>query len=52
MRVQMDKDPLFYYEVVAVLGVGSMGSVAKVRKKQEVIGGSARTDLQVRFRRL
>lgn len=46
-----DRDPLFYYEIVAVLGAGSMGSVAKVKKRREVIGGSARKDLQIYFQR-
>lgn len=36
---------MFYYEVMNVLGVGSMGSVAKVRKRDEVMGGSARKAL-------
>jgi len=44
-RELKDRDPLFYYEVVNVLGVGSMGSVAKVQKRQAVLGGSARTEL-------
>lgn len=35
-------DPMRYYEVVAILGEGSMGSVSKVKKRQEAIGGSAR----------
>jgi serine/threonine protein kinase len=51
MREQVNRDPLFYYDVVSVLGVGSMGSVAKVQKKQEVVGGSARKELQDHFRR-
>jgi serine/threonine protein kinase len=51
MREQVDRDPLFYYEVATVLGVGSMGSVAKVRKRDAAIGGSARKDLQDHFRR-
>jgi serine/threonine protein kinase len=51
MREQIDRDPLFYYEVATVLGVGSMGSVAKVRKRDAAIGGSARKDLQDHFRR-
>lgn len=50
-RVQVDRDPLFYYEVVSVLGVGSMGSVAKVRKRDAVIGGSARKAIQQHFDR-
>ena len=51
MREQKDRDPLFYYEVLSVLGVGSMGSVAKVRKRSQVIGGSARQSLQPHFQR-
>ena len=46
-----DRDPLFYYEVLNVVGVGSMGSVAIVRKRREVIGGSARKDVVDTFRR-
>lgn len=33
-----------YYETIRVLGVGSMGSVQLVKKRQSVIGGSARQD--------
>ena len=33
-----------YYETIQVLGVGSMGSVTKVKKRENVIGGSARQD--------
>lgn len=51
MREQTNRDPLFYYEVVTVLGVGSMGSVAKVRKRSEAVGGSARKHLQAHFQR-
>jgi hypothetical protein len=50
-RQQRNRDPFFYYKVVAVLGVGSMGSVAKVRKRESVVGGSARKDLQDHFRK-
>jgi hypothetical protein len=46
MREQKERDPLFFYEVVQTLGVGSMGSVARVRKRQERIGGSARKEFQ------
>ena len=31
-RTQKNRDPLFYYEVQKVLGVGSMGSVVKARR--------------------
>lgn len=51
MRELNDRDPLIYYEVISVLGVGSMGSVAKVRKRAAIVGGSARKDLQERFRK-
>jgi hypothetical protein len=51
MREQIDRDPLFYYEVVTVLGIGSMGSVVKVRKRDAAVGGSSRKDLQDHFRR-
>ena len=33
-----------YYETIQVLGAGSMGSVTKVKKRESVIGGSARQD--------
>jgi serine/threonine protein kinase len=42
MRTQMNRDPMKYYELIEVLGVGSMGTVAKVRKKDSAVGGSAR----------
>lgn len=51
MRELVDRDPLFNYEVVKVLGVGSMGSVAKVKKRGSAIGGSARVSLQQHFSR-
>lgn len=50
-RDHKNRDPLFYYEVQKVLGVGSMGSVVKVRKRDEVVGGSARKNLQETFKR-
>ena len=50
-RTHKNRDPLFYYEVEKVMGVGSMGSVVKVKKRREVIGGSARKSLQETFRR-
>ena len=49
MREQTKRDPLFYYEAISVLGVGSMGSVTKVKKRDNVIGGSARASLQKYF---
>lgn len=36
------KDPYKYYEVIKIMGGGSMGSVAKVKKKKSAMGGSAR----------
>ena len=46
-----DRDPLFYYEVCSVIGVGSMGSVATVRKREDAVGGSSRQSLVESFRR-
>ena len=46
-----DRDPLFYYEVMSVVGVGSMGSVAIVRKREDALGGSARQSIVDSFRR-
>ena len=37
-----NRDPFRTYEVLEVLGAGSMGSVSKVRKRRLNIGGSAR----------
>jgi hypothetical protein len=51
MRVQNDRDPMVYYEIMRVVGVGSMGSVAMVRKRGEMIGGSARRNLVKSLRR-
>jgi serine/threonine protein kinase len=48
-RSQRNRDPLFYYQVESILGIGSMGSVAKVRKRDSVVGGSARKDLRDHF---
>jgi hypothetical protein len=42
MRTHKNRDPYRYYEVLKVLGDGSMGSVSKVRKRKSAIGGSAR----------
>lgn len=36
------RDPMKYYDLLDVLGVGSMGTVAKVKKKTTAVGGSAR----------
>jgi serine/threonine protein kinase len=43
MRSRTEKDPHHYYEVIKVLGEGSMGSVSKVQKWKSVVGGSARS---------
>lgn len=37
-----NRNPLKYYEVVAILGQGSMGSVSKVKKRGHAMGGSSR----------
>ena len=42
MRHIKNRDPFSVYEVLEVCGVGSMGSVSKVRKRRNVVGGSAR----------
>lgn len=49
-REQRNRDPYFYYDVIQVLGKGSMGSVTLVKKKDAVVGGSARKELQDHFR--
>ena len=41
-RTLKHRDPLRYYEILKVLGDGSMGSVSKVKKRKSAIGGSAR----------
>lgn len=41
-RQRLNRDPLKYYEIITVLGVGSMGSVSKVKKRSEAVGGSSR----------
>lgn len=45
-REQRNRDPLFFYEIVQTIGVGSMGSVARVQKRKRVVGGSARKEMQ------
>jgi len=50
-REQRNRDPLFFYEIEQTLGDGSMGSVVRVRKRKNVIGGSARKHLQVAVQR-
>jgi serine/threonine protein kinase len=42
LRVHKNRDPLRFYEIVKVLGDGSMGSVSKVTKRKSAKGGSAR----------
>jgi len=42
MRTHEKRDPFQYYEVLKILGDGSMGSVCKVKKKRSAVGGSAR----------
>lgn len=42
IRTQKNRDPLRYYEVLKVLGDGSMGSVSMVKKRKSAVGGSAR----------
>lgn len=46
-RRQIDRDPLEIYEITAMLGEGSMGSVAKVRKRPLAVGGSSRKNPEV-----
>lgn len=41
-RERKNQDPMRFYEVNAVLGGGSMGSVSKVKKREDALGGSAR----------
>ncbi|KAL7553184.1 hypothetical protein ACHAWF_016443 [Thalassiosira exigua] len=43
-RQRKDRNPMNYYETIHMLGVGSMGSVTKVKKRESVIGGSARQE--------
>ena len=42
MRTHKKRDPFEYYEIVKMLGDGSMGSVCKVKKRKSAVGGSAR----------
>lgn len=42
MRSQKLRDPLKVYEVLEVLGEGSMGRVSRVRKRKDAMSGSAR----------
>lgn len=50
-RAHQDRDPFFSYELIETLGVGSMGSVVKVRRRGNTVGGSARKDIQDAVRR-
>jgi serine/threonine protein kinase len=45
MRQCHNRDPFQSYEVVTVLGAGSMGSVCKVKKLAMAVGGSSRAHL-------
>ena len=51
LRVREQRDPLRYYEIIKVLGDGSMGSVSKVQKRKSAVGGSARKSFVNRERR-
>ncbi|OEU05655.1 hypothetical protein FRACYDRAFT_258742 [Fragilariopsis cylindrus CCMP1102] len=42
MRTQKKKDPYRYYDIIKIMGDGSMGSVAMVKKRKSAMGGSAR----------
>jgi serine/threonine protein kinase len=42
MGTHKRRDPFRYYEVLKIMGDGSMGSVSKVRKRKSAVGGSAR----------
>lgn len=44
LRTQSNRDPMDIYEVMEILGEGSMGSVSRVRKRLDAIGGSARRE--------
>jgi serine/threonine protein kinase len=44
MRQQHHRDPHRFYETITILGDGSMGSVSKVIKHNDVAGGSARAE--------
>lgn len=46
-----DRDPLFYYNIDKIVGVGSMGSVAVVSKREDAVGGSSRKNIVESFRR-
>ena len=42
MRSHKERDPFQYYEVMKMVGEGSMGSVCLVKKRESALGGSAR----------
>lgn len=46
MRTRTEQDPYRYYEVIKVLGEGSMGNVCKVHKRKSMLGGSARSEFR------
>jgi calcium-dependent protein kinase len=43
MRTQYRRDPMEIFDVLEILGEGSMGSVSRVRKRESAVGGSARS---------
>ena len=51
LHVHQNRDPLRYYEILKVLGDGSMGSVSKVQKRKSAKGGSARKHFVQREKR-
>jgi serine/threonine protein kinase len=50
-RSQINRNPLYFYQVTKTLGEGSMGDVKLVVKRRDKIGGSARRDIQQAVRR-
>lgn len=52
MRTQVKRDPLRFYQVIKIIGEGSIGSVSKVKKRSSALGGSARSDFVLSERRL
>uniref|UniRef100_A0A7S1VXM4 Calmodulin n=1 Tax=Ditylum brightwellii TaxID=49249 RepID=A0A7S1VXM4_9STRA len=51
MYERKNRDPLQYYRILEVVGVGSMGSVSRVQKRPSAIGGSARLENSLRGRK-
>lgn len=51
-RHEVLRDPMRFYEIVQILGQGSMGNVAKVRKRDRMRGGSARQEFVTEEKRL